>query len=114
VIWTRADLVELRALSSKLELAMRAREEARAAERAAALGENARLRVQQTDFLQDVTEHTTVGTILSGVLPAGGPHAPWDARGEYDAGSVNVYAAPGPCRPPASAGAPGRDARRGA
>lgn len=50
---------------------------------------------QQTDFLQDVCETTRVLDILAQVLPADGPRAPWDARGEYAEESVNVYLAPG-------------------
>jgi Ca2+-binding EF-hand superfamily protein len=50
---------------------------------------------QQTDFLHDVVESTRVADILAEVLPADGPRAPWDARGEYAEGAVSVYVAPG-------------------
>jgi tetratricopeptide (TPR) repeat protein len=46
---------------------------------------------QQSDFLQDVDEYTTFADILGMMFPPNVPGAPWDTKGDYVVGNLEVY-----------------------
>lgn len=47
--------------------------------------------VNQSDFLQDVDEYTTMQDLLNLLFPVGGQHAPWDRAKQYNQKDIEVY-----------------------
>lgn len=47
--------------------------------------------LNQSDFMQDVDEYTTIEDMLNMLFPAGGAPAPWDAGNQYRQGNMRVW-----------------------
>ena len=47
--------------------------------------------MNQSDFLQDVDEYTTMQNLLDLLFPAKGPSAPWDTKNAYKQSTIEVY-----------------------
>jgi len=45
----------------------------------------------QSDFLKDVDEYTTMQDVLNLLFPLNGAPAPWDTEGNYNQKNVEVY-----------------------